>query len=162
MFDWLETTSLAVWVKESWGWPLALTIHAFGSATIVGFSFIIFLRSFGLLQTMPPASLLSLLPYIWGCVVLQACSGILLWLTKPGRYIEAGVFDVKLAFVVGGIVATMYVQRTLKQKVAEWTSSEAIPRGLKFVLMSALVWSAVLIAGRLTAYLGIYDALIAR
>jgi hypothetical protein len=54
MFDWLETTSLAIWVKESWGWPLALTIHAFGSATIVGFSFIIFLRSFGLLQTIPP------------------------------------------------------------------------------------------------------------
>ena len=34
MFDWLESTSLALWVKESWGWPLALTIHTFGSATI--------------------------------------------------------------------------------------------------------------------------------
>ena len=78
MFDWLETTSLAIWVKESWGWPLALTIHAFGSATIVGFSFIIFLRSFGLLQTIPPASLINLLPYIWVCVVLQVCSGFLL------------------------------------------------------------------------------------
>jgi hypothetical protein len=40
MFEWLEATSLAIWVKESWGWPLALTFHAFGSATMVGFSFI--------------------------------------------------------------------------------------------------------------------------
>jgi len=162
MFDWLETTSLAIWVKESWGWPLALTIHAFGSATIVGFSFIIFLRSFGLLQTIPPASLINLLPYIWVCVVLQVCSGFLLWLTKPGRYIEAGIFDVKLALVVSGIVTTLYVQKMLKRKAADWTSSEAIPSGLKLILMMALAWSAVLIAGRLTAYFGIYATAMAR
>ena len=164
MFDWLESTSLALWVKESWGWPLALTIHTFGSATIVGFSFIIFLRSFGLLQTIPPPALTSLLPYIWVCVVLQACSGILLWLTKPARYLEAGVFDVKLALIVGGIAATMYFQKALKHEASDWASSGVISaRGLKFIVMTAFIWAAVLIAGRLTAYLGIYvTATIAR
>lgn len=163
MFDGLESTSLALWVKESWGWPLALTLHAFGSATIVGFSFIIFLRSFGLLQTIPPPALISLLPYIWACVLLQACSGFLLWLTKPGRYLEAGVFGVKLALIIGGIAATLYVQRALKQEAAEWASSGTISaRGMRLILMTALIWSGVLIAGRLTAYLGIYVTAIAR
>ena len=163
MFDWLESTSLAVWVKESWGWPLALTIHTFGSATIVGFSFIIFLRSFGLLQTIPPPALMSLLPYIWVCVVLQACSGFLLWLTKPVRYLEAGVFELKLALVLSGILATMYFQKALKQEAADWASSGAISvRGMTFIVMTAFIWAAVLIAGRLTAYLGIYATAIAR
>ena len=162
MFDWLESTSLALWVKESWGWPLALTIHAFGSATIVCFSFIIFLRSFGLLQTIPPPALMSLLTYIWVCVAIQTCSGFLLWLTKPGRYIEAGVFDVKLALIAAGIVATLYFQKSLKQEAADGSSGTISAGGMKFIFITALVWSAVLIAGRLTAYLGIYDALIAR
>ena len=163
MFDWLESTSLALWVKESWGWPLALTIHSFGSATIVGFSFIMGLRLFGMFHTIPPTSLISLLPYIWACVLLQACSGFLLWLTKPLRYLEAGVFGVKLALVIGGILATMYFHKALKHEAAEWASSGVISvRGMKFILMTALVWAAVLIAGRLTAYLGIYATAIAR
>ena len=163
MFDWLESTSLALWVKESWGWPLALTLHAFGSAVIVGFSFIMCLRLLGMFQTIPLSSLMSLIPYIWVCVVLQACSGFLLWLTKPGRYIEAGVFDLKLVLIVSGVVATSYFQRTLRQEAGGWTSSGAISsRGIKFIALTVLVWAAVLIAGRLTAYLGIYATAIAR
>ena len=142
---------------------MALTLHAFGSATIVGFSFIIFLRSFGLLQTIPPPTLMSLLPYIWVCVLLQACSGFLLWLTKPGRYLEAGVFGVKLALIIGGIAATLSFQRALKQEAADWASSDtASVRGMRLIFMTALIWSAVLVAGRLTAYLGIYATAIAR
>ena len=138
MFDWLESTSLAVWVKESWGWPLALTIHAFGSATIVGFSFIMGLRLFGMFHTIPPTSLIGFLPYVWVCVVLQACSGFLLWLTKPLRYLEAGVFDVKLALIIGGIVATAYFQKALKHEAADWASSGAISvRGMKLIVMTA-------------------------
>jgi len=156
MFDWLESTSLALWVKESWGWPLALTLHAFGSAVIVGFSFIMCLRLLGMFQTIPLSSLMSLIPYIWVCVVLQACSGLLLWLTKPGRYIEAGVFDLKLVLIVSGVVATSYFQRTLRQEAG------GSSRGIKFIALTALVWAAVLIAGRLTAYLGIYATAIAR
>jgi len=160
MFDWLESTQLAIWVKESWGWPLALTLHAFGSAIIVGFSFIMFLRLFGMLGTIPLASLRDLLPFIWVCVVIQVLSGTLLWLTKPERYLKAGIFEVKLALVVTGILATLYLQRALSETGLSAAMISA--RGIRFVVATALVWSAVLIAGRLTAYLGIYDTLIAR
>jgi len=160
MLDWLEFTSVALWVKESWGWPLALTLHAFGSAIIVGFSFIMFLRLFGMLGTIPIASLREMLPFIWVCVVIQVLSGTLLWLTKPARYLEAGIFEVKLALVVSGIFVTLYLQRALNE--TGLSAAMISTRGIRFVVATALVWSAVLIAGRLTAYLGIYDTLIAR
>src|SRR4029434_9770725 len=108
------------------GWPFALTLHAFGSAIIVGFAFIMCLRLFGMFQTIPPESLLSLIPVIWVCVLVQASSGFLLWLTKPGRYLEAGVFGVKLGLVVTGIVTTMYFQRTLKEEARRWACSGTI------------------------------------
>jgi len=163
MLEWLEFTPLALWVKESWGWPFALTLHAFGSAVIVGFAFIICLRLFGMFQTIPLASLMSLIPYIWVCVGIQAFSGSLLWLTKPGRYLEAGVFDVKLALVVTGIVVTLHFAKVLKEEGSRWVSSGTISaRGIKFVAATALVWAFVLIAGRLTAYLGIYVTAVTR
>jgi hypothetical protein len=163
MLEWLEFTPLALWVKESWGWPFALTLHAFGSAVIVGFAFIMCLRLFGMFQTIPLSSLMSLIPYIWVCVVLQVSSGFLLWLTKPGTYLKAGVFDVKLALIVTGVVTTMYFQRTLSEEAGRWDSSGTISaRGIKFVAATALIWALVLIAGRLTAYLGIYVTAVTR
>ena len=160
MLEWLEYTSVALWVKESWGWPLALTLHAFGSAIIVGFSFIMFLRLFGMLRTIPLASLKDLLPFIWVCVVIQVFSGTLLSLTKPARYLAAGIFELKLALVLAGIFVTLYLQRALSQ--TSLSTAVISARGIRFVIATALVWSAVLIAGRLTAYLGIYATAIAR
>jgi hypothetical protein len=29
VLDWLAHTPYAEWVNQSWGWPLALTVHAF-------------------------------------------------------------------------------------------------------------------------------------
>ena len=163
MLEWLAYTSVALWVKESWGWPLALTLHTFGSAIIVGFSFIMFLRLFGMLGTIPLAALKDLLPFIWVCVAMQALSGTLLWLTKPARYLEAGIFEVKLALVISGIVATIYFQKALKQGAVDWAFSGMVSsRGMKLIVITALAWSAVLIVGRLTAYFGIYATAIAR
>ena len=36
MLDWITNTDYATWVRQSWGWALALTFHAFGNAIIVG------------------------------------------------------------------------------------------------------------------------------
>ena len=65
MLEWLTNTPYAEWVRESWGWPIALTIHAFGTATVVGFIFIIGLRLLGLFRTIPYTSLSSFFPVIW-------------------------------------------------------------------------------------------------
>src|SRR4030095_16932387 len=118
MFELLESTSLATWVKESWGWPLALTLHAFGSAIMVGFSFIMGLRLMGLFRTIPAGALQKLIPFIWVCLVLQAASGGLLWLTKPARYLSDGLFDVKMLFVALGIAMTLQFQKTIRAEAA--------------------------------------------
>ena len=104
MLEWLAHTQYAEWVNQSWGWPLALTIHAFGTATVVGLMSIIGLRLLGLFQTIPYSSMNKLLPIVWIAVACQIISGFTLWMTKPAQYLADGMFEVKFSLVIVAIV----------------------------------------------------------
>jgi hypothetical protein len=154
VLEWLESSAYADWVRESWGWPLALTIHAFGTATVVGVIFIIGLRLLGLFRSIPYTSLNKLLPLVWIAIACQIVSGFTLWMSKPAQYLSAGMFDSKITLVVIGIVVTGLFQATLKREAPAWEAAGTVSsRGLKFIAATALLWIAVNIAGRLTAYL---------
>jgi hypothetical protein len=153
---WLEGSQYSAWVRgELWGWPLALTIHAFGTALVIGFTFIISLRLLGLFETIPYAALNRLFPVLWVALVLQFLSGFTLWMTKPTQYVADGAFVLKFLLVIVGIVLTWSFSGTIKREAAAWEAAGAVSsRGVKFVAASLLVWCSVLVAGRLTAYLG--------
>jgi hypothetical protein len=155
VIEWLANSPYALWVNQSFGWPLALTIHAFGNAIVVGFMAIIGLRLFGFFPGIPYTSLRSLIPYIWISVAFQALSGFTLWMTKPGSYLADGMFEVKFTLVIIACVVMVIFQRILKQEAAKWDAAGAVSsRGLKIGTLSCLLWAGVLIGGRLTAYLG--------
>ena len=155
MLDWIQNTDYATWVRESWGWPFALTLHAFGNAIVIGLYFIIAMRLLGLFRTIPIASLNRLVPVIWTGVLIQVFSGTTLWVSKPAKYLADGLFEWKLFFVISGVVVTIYFQKMLKENAAKWQAAGRLPPShLRFVVLTAFVWAGVLVAGRLTAYLG--------
>lgn len=156
MFEWLENTAYADWVRELlWGWPLALTFHAFGNAAVIGLTFIITLRLLGFFRSIPYTSLNYLFPIIWLGIVCQVLSGLSLWMTKPDKYISAGMFEAKISFVVIGIIVTWFFHGIVKRELPSWEAKgSASTRGLRFAGASAILWAAVLTTGRLTAYLG--------
>ena len=155
MFEWLQTTQYSEWVSASWGWPWALTLHAFGNAIVVGLMFIIGLRLFGFFRTIPYTSLEKLLPYVWVGVVCQFYSGITLWMSKPPAYIRDWVFDTKFTLVVIGVIVTVLFQKVLKREAAQWQAAGAVSaQGTKWVAAACVTWSFVIVMGRLTAYLG--------
>jgi uncharacterized membrane protein len=154
VLEWLATTQYAMWVNQSWGWPVALTVHAFGTATVVGLTSIIGLRLLGVFRTIPYTTLSKLIPIVWLGIVLQVLSGVTLWLTKPAQYLADGMFVVKLALLVIGVIVTVYFQRILKREASTWEAGKASPRGVRFAAATCVLWAAVTIGGRLTAYLG--------
>jgi hypothetical protein len=155
VLEWLATSAYAQWVNESWGWPLALTIHAFGVAIIVGFMAFIGLRLLGLFRTIPTESFLSLIPWIWIAYVFQAISGFTLWMTKPDRYLKDGMFEVKFTLVIVAGIVMWFFHQALKREAHDWDASGKVsPYGRKLVVTSWLLWAGVTVAGRLTAYLG--------
>jgi hypothetical protein len=155
VLEWLANSSYALWVNQSWGWPLALTIHAFGTATVFGLMFIITSRLFGLFPTIPYSAMNNLIPYIWFAIICQVVSGFTLWMTKPAQYLADGMFEVKFMLVIVASVVTWFFQRILKEEATKWDSAGAVSvRGLKYSGITCLLWAGVVIGGRLTAYLG--------
>jgi hypothetical protein len=151
----LGKTEYAQWVRESWGWAMALTIHAFGNAIVVGLVLIMAMRLFGLFRTIPYTSLPKLFPFIWVAICFQVYSGFTLWMSKPDRYMKDGVFIIKFSLVCIGIALLVYFQRIITRESPEWQKVGKVnSRGLRLAAAAALCWAFVIIMGRLTAYLG--------
>lgn len=156
MLELLESSEFSSWVRtEPWGWPVALTVHAFGTALVIGFMLIIGLRLLGLFELIPYTSLRRLFPVVWAGLVLQFLSGFVLWMTKPTRYVADGAFVLKFALVIAGIVLTVYFQRMVKRDAAAWEAKGGVPSDVvRFVAAALIVWCSVVLTGRLTGYLG--------
>src|SRR5262249_35079182 len=123
--------------------------------TVIGLTFIIGLRLFGLFQTIPYSSLSKLIPLVWIAAACQIASGVTLWMANPAQYLADGMFEVKVTLVVIALIVTWYFNDTLKREAAAWDAKGAVsPRGRKLVSATCLMWAAVTIGGRLTAYLG--------
>ena len=156
MFQWLESSQLSAWVRtDLFGWPVALTLHALGTAIVVGLIIVVSLRLLGLFELIPYRSLQRLFPVIWFGIALQFLSGFVLWMTKATRYVADGAFLLKFLLIVAGIVLTYYFYGTMKREADSWDASGAVSsRAVRYVALILVVWCAVVIAGRLTGYLG--------
>ena|ERR1043166_3643723 len=155
MLDWLANSAYATWVNEQAGYPIAVTMHSFGVAVVIGFMAIIGLRLMGRFRSMPYAALNSLIPLIWAAVAFQFVSGTTMWVANPVQFLADGMFEVKFALVIVACVVTGYFYGTIRREAAAWDASgKASPRGVRLGTASCLLWAVVVIAGRLTAYLG--------
>jgi hypothetical protein len=155
MLPWLESTQYSAWMRsELWGWPLALTLHAFGTALVFGFMLIISLRLVGLFETIPYPMLRRLFSVVWVGVALQLLTGLALWVTKPTQYVADVAFMLKVALVLIGIVLTLASQAMVRREADAWQAAGVSSKGAKFIAATLLVWCGALVAGRLTAHLG--------
>jgi len=156
VLEWLESTQFSALVRsELWGWPVALTLHALGTAVVIGFVLIIGLRLLGLFELIPYSSLNRLFPVIWAGLALQLLSGFTLWMTKPTQYVADVAFLLKILLVVVGTILTVSLYGTVMREAASWDAKKAVSsRAATFVAATLIVWCGALVAGRLTAYLG--------
>jgi hypothetical protein len=157
VLEYLENTQFSEWARgESLlGWPLALTVHAFGTAIVIGFIFIFGLRLLGFFRTIPFTSLTRLIPVVWIAVLFQFLSGFTLWMTKPAKYLSDWAFLIKFSLVCSGLVVTWLYFKTMRRETPDWDATGVVSqRGYRFVFVTVFWWASVLVAGRLTAYLG--------
>ena len=144
---WIEQSPMGLWVRESvWGFPISLTLHAFGMAFLVGANIVIALRMLGRANDITFGSLSSLLPLIWSAAVLALISGLLLLTAYPAKSLTNPVFYFKLACISAALVLIRYLMMKLPDKSHDrpWLRHRAI------VLL--LLWTASITAGRLLAY----------
>jgi len=83
MFEWLENTSVALWVGESlWAYPFMLSMHVIGLAIVVGILSMVDFKLLGGFKGIRVGSFLPLLKFAWIGFLINAVSGVFLFTSQ--------------------------------------------------------------------------------
>lgn len=151
---WLQETALSVWVQEStWGYSIVLSSHAVGMAIVVGTILMIDLRVLGFASSLAISSFEKLFTIIWIGFFINLVSGLILFTADAVAFATRPTFQIKIACIaVGGIAAWVLVRILFGGN--ETQPNTKIPASAKITaVISILLWTGAVIAGRLTAYL---------
>jgi hypothetical protein len=132
--------------SNAWAYPLLEIVHIFGIAMLLGNLVLLELRVFGRGAALPVADLARLSLTLAGTgFCLAAGSGLLMFSTQPGELLANRAFTLKmLLLLLAGCNAAVFHLRGSLQKL-DWTAKA-------LMLLSTLVWLAVLSCGRWIAY----------
>ena len=152
MLEWLDTTALSTWLKESpsvWSQPMVLTLHTMGLSVLVGGCGVLDLRLLGVSRGIPLAAFRWVFRAVAIGLTVNILTGILLFIKNPVTWASSVPFLIKMLLVVASVATVVPIRRFVLSDAANGEITGGI-RGL--ALVSIVAWSAAVTAGRLLAY----------
>jgi hypothetical protein len=149
LLAWIEGTSLATWTRESpsiWAYPTVLTLHTVGLGIVVGMSTVIDLRLLGYGRRIPLDAISGLFRMIAWAFVLNAVTGVLLFMSDATTKGRQPILYIKLSLIGLALWNTVIARRIVREEAGEPSRNRLV------ALMSLVLWSAAITAGRLMAY----------
>ncbi len=133
--------------SHPWAWPVLEIVHTLGIALLLGNLVLFELRVFGGAPQLPvlPLARIALTTAVAG-FLLAAASGLLMFAGQPGELLANRAFTLKmlLIFAAGCNAAWFHARGSLAR-------CDTAARAL--LVLSTLLWLAVLACGRWIAYL---------
>ena len=155
-FQWLENTPGSVYIRESLlFYPLVETTHVLALCLFLGMIAMLDLRLVGVgLRGVPVSEVAGrFLPLALFGFVLMAISGTLLFYSGPVKAAANIFFRVKMLLIMlTGLIALLF-HFTIYKRVAVWDTAPSPPARAKLAgALSLVLWSGVVICGRMQAY----------
>jgi hypothetical protein len=152
----LEETQIGVVVRESlYGFQILVALHIIGIALSVGTLLWVDLRLIGVSLGRARVSDVyrSLAPIFLPGFALMVASGVLLFTGFATSAYANGYFRFKLvALALAGVNALVY-HFTVGRRAADWDAFAVPPPAARAAgLASLLIWTAVILAGRMISY----------
>jgi len=144
---WLEESPLGIFIRESlWGYPIVLSSHAIGMATVMGVVVALNLSVLGYAKGISILAFDKLFIVGWLGFLINLVSGLILFCNTPTTYFFQGSFQLKIgAIVVGGILMKV-VMNSVRAG-----NSETVTKIYSFACIAC--WFIAMITGRLMAYM---------
>ena len=155
MMAWLEATALATWTRESpsiWAYPTILTLHTVGLGIVVGANAVIDFRLLGFARRMSVPSLSPLFRFMLWAFLLNAATGFLLFMSEATTKSRQPVFYIKLTLIALALWNTNIVRLGIRRDGDVGAPLNA-PRYRRLAVISLVLWTGAITAGRLMAYL---------
>ena len=155
--DRVQASALGEWLSESpLAFPVIEGLHLISLAVSVGLLFLIDLRLLGLLwRSLPLAEVLGQLrkPVLLGFGVIFA-TGVLLFFAEAPTLVASPAFPFKLLFIALAGLNALWLEKITLQR-ADLSLPHALPPpAVRWAgLASLLLWTAVIVCGRLIPYL---------
>jgi hypothetical protein len=155
-FQWLNDLPFSVALREDdWPFPIIETFHVLGLGLSVGVIVWIDLRLIGVtLRRQPVSEVVSQLePWAIRGFMVMFASGLLLFLAEPMKCYTTVAFRFKVVMLILAGLNVWLFHAKVYPKVAEWDNSPVLPWQAQIVGYSSIIlWFAIIIAGRWTAY----------
>jgi hypothetical protein len=171
VLDWLESTPLALWLRESpsiWSSATVLTLHTTGMAVLVGSSWVLDLRLLGISRRTPLRSFRWVFTAIGVGLALNLVTGVLLFVKNATTWGTSLAFLVKMSLVIASVATLIPLRQYVMADAADERPSAAargVPsnidatgvssRARLLAIASIFAWAGAVTAGRLLAYLAV-------
>ena len=154
MFEWLEYSSLAVYIRQSpWLFPTIEIIHIVGFIFLVGSAFLFDLRLLGVARKLAVKDVADyVLPWSRRSLFIVVPTGFLLFISQAKALSTNGVFGLKLILILIAFTNAGIFHRFTFRSVSAWPTSETPTAAKAAAVISLVLWTLVITCGRLIAY----------
>lgn len=134
-------------------YPIVEAAHVLGVAILVGSILLLDLALMGWKRAAHAHAMLRMaVPVAAGGLLLAAMTGVALFTADATAYVGNSAFQLKQALILVGLLNVVWFHRVLSPRAASWPAG-APPRRVRIAgAVSALIWIAVLVSGRMIAY----------
>jgi hypothetical protein len=153
---WLEQTPLSQAIQvTNWVVPTVQTVHILAIAVVAGSALMIDLRLIGRFATDQPLKrvLSRFLPFVWLPLLILLASGAIMIIGEPSRSLKNPAFQLKMALLIAALIVTGLIQ-TLHRHDSTFGERSSGRRGIaaSIAVVSMLIWTGIIFAGRWIAY----------
>lgn len=154
VFEWLEYTDLAIYIRQSaWLFPAIEIVHIVGFIFLVGSAFLFDLRLLGVAKQISVKEVADyVLPWSRRSLLIVVPSGLLLFVSQAKVLSANEVFLLKLVLILVAFVNAGIFHLFTFPSASSWSQTH-IPLSAKVAAaISMIVWVSVISCGRLIAY----------
>jgi hypothetical protein len=153
---WIDQTALSQSIQAA-GWvvPTVQTIHILAIAVVASSVLMIDLRLIGVFWANRPMKsvLARFLPLVWWPLLVLLATGALMIIAEPARSLKNPAFQVKMGLLIAALIVTALFQFFQRRDAAFGEpDSAARAAATTIAIVSMLLWSSIIFAGRWIAY----------
>jgi hypothetical protein len=153
---WIDQTALSQAIQTAkWAVPAVQTIHILAIAVVASSALMLDLRLIGVFWANRPIKQVTsrFLPLVWWPLLILFATGILMIIAEPARSLKNPAFQIKMLLLIAALIVTGLFQ-FLQRRNATFGDLRSGPRAAAatVAIVSMLLWSSIIFAGRWIAY----------
>jgi hypothetical protein len=156
IIHWMQNSDIGTGIRESiWLFPIVETTHVLALALSVGVLIWFDLRLMGWGMKHQPVSQVhrQVMPTATIGFIIMTISGILLFWSEAEKCYKSNFFRAKVFFLILAAINAGVFELATKKSIEDWDKYHVPPMKARMAgLISIISWTAVIIAGRATAY----------